>query len=232
MKKKISIAIDGPSAAGKSTIAKMVAKKENFIYIDTGAMYRSVAFYCIKNHIDLNDEQAVEQAISNIQIRLTADNKVYLNDEDVSLQIRTDEVSLGASCVSKYQAVRTFLVDEQRKMAETGNVILDGRDIGTVVLPHADLKIYQIASVETRAKRRYLIPVQRVEDYLENKERGLEADLETIKKEIEQRDYQDMHRAISPLKKADDAIELDTSNMTLEEVVDQVLTLINKTREE
>ena len=197
MKKKISIAIDGPSAAGKSTIAKMVAKKENFIYIDTGAMYRSVAFYCIKNHIDLNDE-------------------------DVSLQIRTDEVSLGASCVSKYQAVRTFLVDEQRKMAETGNVILDGRDIGTVVLPHADLKIYQIASVETRAKRRYL----------ENKERGLEADLETIKKEIEQRDYQDMHRAISPLKKADDAIELDTSNMTLEEVVDQVLTLINKTREE
>ena len=160
----------------------MVAKKENFIYIDTGAMYRSVAFYCIKNHIDLNDEQAVEQAISNIQIRLTADNKVYLNDEDVSLQIRTDEVSLGASCVSKYQAVRTFLVDEQRKMAETGNVILDGRDIGTVVLPHADLKIYQIASVETRAKRRYL----------ENKERGLEADLETIKKEIEQRDYQDI----------------------------------------
>ena len=156
MKKKISIAIDGPSAAGKSTIAKMVAKKENFIYIDTGAMYRSVAFYCIKNHIDLNDEQAVEQSISNIQIRLTADNKVYLNDEDVSLQIRTDEVSLGASCVSKYQAVRTFLVDEQRKMAETGNVILDGRDIGTVVLPHADLKIYQIASVETRAKRRYL----------------------------------------------------------------------------
>ena len=107
-------------------------------------------------------------------------------------------------------------------MAETGNVILDGRDIGTVVLPHADLKIYQIASVETRAKRRYL----------ENKERGLEADLETIKKEIEQRDYQDMHRAISPLKKVDDAIELDTSNMTLEEVVDQVLTLINKTREE
>ena len=109
MKKKISIAIDGPSAAGKSTIAKMVAKKENFIYIDTGAMYRSVAFYCIKNHIDLNDEQAVEQAISNIQIRLTADNKVYLNDEDVSLQIRTDEVSLGASCVSKYQAGRTLL---------------------------------------------------------------------------------------------------------------------------
>ena len=222
MKKKISIAIDGPSAAGKSTIAKMVAKKENFIYIDTGAMYRCVAYYCLTQKIDLNDEKAVEQAIEHIQIRLTADNKVYLNDEDVSLQIRTDEVSLGASCVSKYQAVRSFLVDEQRKMAKAGNVILDGRDIGTVVLPNADLKIYQIASVETRAKRRYL----------ENLERGLDADLETIKKEIEERDYQDTHREISPLKKAEDAIELDTSSLTLEEVVEQVLTLIQKAKEE
>ena len=222
MKKNISVAIDGPSAAGKSTIAKMVAKKENFIYIDTGAMYRCVAYYCLTQKIDLNDEKAVEQAIEHIQIRLTPDNKVYLNDEDVSNQIRQDQVSLGASCVSKYQAVRTFLVDEQRKMAETGNVILDGRDIGTVVLPHADLKIYQIASVETRAKRRYL----------ENKERGLEADLETIKKEIEERDYQDTHREISPLKKAEDAIELDTSSLTLEEVVEQVLTLIQKAKEE
>ena len=222
MKKNISVAIDGPSAAGKSTIAKMVAKKENFIYIDTGAMYRCVAYYCLTQKIDLNDEKAVEQAIEHIQIRLTPDNKVYLNDEDVSLQIRTDEVSLGASCVSKYQAVRSFLVDEQRKMAKAGNVILDGRDIGTVVLPNADLKIYQIASVETRAKRRYL----------ENLERGLDADLETIKKEIEERDYQDTHREISPLKKAEDAIELDTSSLTLEEVVEQVLTLIQKAKEE
>ena len=222
MKKKISIAIDGHSAAGKSTIAKMVAKKENFIYIDTGAMYRCVAYYCLTQKIDLNDEKAVEQAIEHIQIRLTPDNKVYLNDEDVSNQIRQDQVSLGASCVSKYQAVRSFLVDEQRKMAKAGNVILDGRDIGTVVLPNADLKIYQIASVETRAKRRYL----------ENLERGLDADLETIKKEIEERDYQDTHREISPLKKAEDAIELDTSSLTLEEVVEQVLTLIQKAKEE
>ena len=206
MKKNISVAIDGPSAAGKSTIAKMVAKKENFIYIDTGAMYRCVAYYCLTQKIDLNDEKAVEQAIEHIQIRLTPDNKVYLNDEDVSNQIRQDQVSLGASCVSKYQVVRSFLVDEQRKMAKAGNVILDGRDIGTVVLPNADLKIYQIASVETRAKRRYL----------ENLERGLDADLETIKKEIEERDYQDTHREISPLKKAEDAIELDTSSLTLE----------------
>lgn len=222
MKKNISVAIDGPSAAGKSTIAKMVAKKENFIYIDTGAMYRCVAYYCLTQKIDLNDEKAVEQAIEHIQIRLTQDNKVYLNDEDVSNQIRQDQVSLGASCVSKYQAVRSFLVDEQRKMAKAGNVILDGRDIGTVVLPNADLKIYQIASVETRAKRRYL----------ENLERGLDADLETIKKEIEERDYQDTHREISPLKKAEDAIELDTSSLTLEEVVEQVLTLIQKAKEE
>ena len=221
MKKNISVAIDGPSAAGKSTIAKMVAKKENFIYIDTGAMYRCVAYYCLTQKIDLNDE-AVEQAIEHIQIRLTPDNKVYLNDEDVSNQIRQDQVSLGASCVSKYQVVRSFLVDEQRKMAKAGNVILDGRDIGTVVLPNADLKIYQIASVETRAKRRYL----------ENLERGLDADLETIKKEIEERDYQDTHREISPLKKAEDAIELDTSSLTLEEVVEQVLTLIQKAKEE
>ena len=222
MKKNISVAIDGPSAAGKSTIAKMVAKKENFIYIDTGAMYRCVAYYCFTQKIDLNDEKAVEQAIEHIQIRLTPDNKVYLNDEDVSNQIRQDQVSLGASCVSKYQVVRSFLVDEQRKMAKAGNVILDGRDIGTVVLPNADLKIYQIASVETRAKRRYL----------ENLERGLDADLETIKKEIEERDYQDTHREISPLKKAEDAIELDTSSLTLEEVVEQVLTLIQKAKEE
>ncbi len=222
MKKNISVAIDGPSAAGKSTIAKMVAKKENFIYIDTGAMYRCVAYYCLTQKIDLNDEKAVEQAIEHIQISLTPDNKVYLNDEDVSNQIRQDQVSLGASCVSKYQAVRNFLVDEQRKMAKAGNVILDGRDIGTVVLPNADLKIYQIASVETRAKRRYL----------ENLERGLDADLETIKKEIKERDYQDTHREISPLKKAEDAIELDTSSLTLEEVVEQVLTLIQKAKEE
>ncbi len=222
MKKNIAIAIDGPSAAGKSTIAKMVAKKENFIYIDTGAMYRCVAFYCLSHGIDVNDEKAVESIIANIDIRLTADNKVYLNDEDVSDKIRTDEVSLKASCVSKYQAVRTFLVNVQREMANSKDVILDGRDIGTVVLPNADLKIYQVASVETRAKRRYL----------ENISRGMDADLEVIKEEIAKRDYQDMNRAISPLKKADDAIEIDTSMMTLEEVVDEVLSLIKKVRED
>lgn len=222
MERNIVVAIDGPSAAGKSTIAKLVAKKENFIYIDTGAMYRCVAYYCLSHHVDLNNEKAVENCLKDIHIQLTQDNKVYLNDQDVSLDIRKDEVSLGASIVSRYETIRSFLVESQRKMAKSGNVILDGRDIGTVVLPDADLKIYQVASVETRALRRYK----------ENIERGLEADLEVIKKEIEQRDYQDMNRAISPLKKADDAIEVDTSNLTLDEVVEVVLNLIHKVKEE
>lgn len=221
MKNNIVVAIDGPSAAGKSTIAKLVAKKENFIYIDTGAMYRCVAYYCLDRQIDLDDEEQVKTCIKDINIQLTADNRVILNDKDVSQDIRTDEVSRGASIVSRYEAIRQFLVDSQRQMASMGNVILDGRDIGTVVLPNADLKIYQIASVETRALRRYK----------ENIERGLQADLEVIQKEIEERDYQDIHRQISPLKKADDAIVVDTSDLTLDEVVDVVLKLIDKVKE-
>lgn len=221
MKRNIAVAIDGPSAAGKSTIAKLVAKKENFTYIDTGAMYRCVAYYCLSHDIDIHQEKDVEKCLAHLEIKLTQDNKVYLNGQDVSQEIRKDEVSLGASVVSQYEAIRTFLVQSQRKMAQEGNVILDGRDIGTVVLPDADLKIYQIASVETRALRRYK----------ENQERGLEADLETIKEEIEQRDYQDMNRAISPLKKAKDAIELDTSDLSLDEVVEKVLELIQQVRE-
>lgn len=222
MKKNIVVAIDGPSAAGKSTIAKLVAKKENFIYIDTGAMYRCVAYYCLSHDIDLQDENLVSKCIDNIKIELTKDNRVILNDQDVTEKIRTDEVSRSASIVSRYETIRQFLVDSQRLMASQGNVILDGRDIGTVVLPNADLKIYQIASVETRALRRYK----------ENIERGLQADLEVIKREIEERDYQDMHRQISPLKKADDAVIVDTSDLTLDEVVDVVLNLINKVKEE
>lgn len=221
MKNNIVVAIDGPSAAGKSTIAKLVAKKENLIYIDTGAMYRCVAYYCIEHQLDLYNEDQVKTCIKDVNIQLTADNRVILNDKDVSQDIRTDEVSRGASVVSRYEAIRQFLVDSQRQMASMGNVILDGRDIGTVVLPDADLKIYQIASVETRAMRRYK----------ENIERGLQADLEVIKKEIEERDYQDMHRQISPLKKADDAIVIDTSDLTLDEVVDVVLKLIDKVKE-
>ena len=213
--KKISIAIDGPSAAGKSSIAKIVAKKLDYVYIDTGAMYRCVGYYCLQNNIDLNNETAVSAILKNIKITMDSNNRVYLNEHDVSDQIRQDEVSMSASLVSSYQDVREFLVKQQRKMSNVGGVILDGRDIGTVVLPDAKLKIYQNASVETRAKRRFL----------ENKKRGLSADLETIKKDIEQRDYQDMNRKISPLKKADDAIVLDTSNLSIDEVVNEVLKL-------
>lgn len=216
--KKISIAIDGPSAAGKSSIAKIVAKKLNYVYIDTGAMYRCVGYYCIKNRIDLKDEVAVTSILDKIKIIMDSNNRVYLNNEDVSDEIRQDNVSMSASIVSSYHDVRTFLVKQQQQMASIGGVILDGRDIGTVVLPDAKLKIYQIASVDTRAKRRYL----------ENKQRGLPADLETIKKDIEQRDHQDMNRKISPLKKAVDAVVIDTSDLTIDEVVDEVIKLVKQ----
>lgn len=214
--KKISIAIDGPSAAGKSTIAKIIAKKLDYVYIDTGAMYRCVGYYCLNNDVDLDDETAVSKALKEIKIEMDSANQVYLNQINVSQDIRKDEISMAASVISKYQPVRDFLVKQQRQMASLGGVILDGRDIGTVVLPNADLKIYQVASSKTRAKRRYL----------ENLERGLEADLQTIQEEIEERDYQDMHRQISPLKKADDAIEIDTSDLTLDQVVEKVMELI------
>lgn len=214
--KKISIAIDGPAAAGKSTIAKMVAKKLNYTYIDTGAMYRCVAYATLKQGLAFEDEKVVSDLLKNMQIEMKPEGTIYLNGEDVTSSIRQNEVSMGASIVSKYQAVREFLVEKQREMAQGGGVILDGRDIGTVVLKDAELKIYQIASIECRALRRHK----------ENLERGMASDLEAIKKEIAMRDEQDMNRQISPLKKADDAIEIDTSEMSLEEVVSRVMELV------
>lgn len=216
--KKISIAIDGPAAAGKSTIAKMVAKNLNYTYIDTGAMYRCVAYYALKNRISYEDEKQVCELLKNIDIQMYPDGTIHLNKEDVTSFIRENEVSMGASVVSQYQLVREFLVDKQREMAQGGGVILDGRDIGTVVLKDAELKIYQVASIECRALRRHK----------ENQKRGLESDLEAIKEDIARRDEQDMNREISPLKKADDAIEIDTSDMTLEEVVGRVMELIQE----
>lgn len=214
--KKISIAIDGPAAAGKSTIAKMVARNLNYTYIDTGAMYRCVAYCALKNHVDFEDEAGVCALLKDMDIRMLPDGTIHLNQEDVTSLIRENEVSMGASYVSKYQAVREFLVEKQREMAQGGGVILDGRDIGTVVLKDAELKIYQIASIECRAMRRHK----------ENMERGIASDLEAIKAEIAMRDEQDMTREISPLKKADDAIEIDTSDMTLDEVVAHVMDLV------
>ena len=216
--KKIKIAIDGPSAAGKSTLAKIIAEKLQYVYIDTGAMYRCVAYYIITKGIDMENEQAVMDVLKDIHITMDANHKIYLNGQEVSNEIRSNEVSMGASRVSVYEGVRTFLVDQQRKMAASGGVILDGRDIGTVVLPNAELKIFQIASVETRSMRRYL----------ENKERGITCDLKTISNEIMQRDYQDSNRKHSPLKQAKDAIVLDTSNLTLDAVVAKVMELVKQ----
>ncbi|MEG0277061.1 MAG: (d)CMP kinase [Coprobacillus sp.] len=214
--KKISIAIDGPAAAGKSTIAKLLAKKLDYTYIDTGAMYRCVAFYAIQQNVDLDDEKQVSSLLKDIRIEMLSDGGIYLNHQDVTLAIRQNEMSMGASKVSRYQAVRDFLVSQQREMAKVGGMILDGRDIGTVVLKDAELKIYQVASIQCRALRRHK----------ENIEKGLESCLEDIEKDIALRDEQDMNRAISPLKKADDAIEIDTSDMTLDEVVEQVMELV------
>lgn len=216
--KKITIAVDGPAAAGKSTIAKRVAKELEYIYIDTGAMYRSVAYHMIANGIDIDNEAAVGGEICNLSIELKIDGSIYLNGEDVSNKIRTSEISKYASKVAAYGKVREYLVKLQRNIAANGGVILDGRDIGTVVLPDAELKIFQIASVETRALRRHL----------ENVERGIESSLEEIKNEIINRDYNDMNREISPLKKADDAIEIDTSDRSIEEVVEIILELVKK----
>ena len=218
MSKKISIAIDGPAAAGKSTIAKLVAKKLNYTYIDTGAMYRCVAYFAYSNKVDFEDEQGVCALLKDININMMPNGTIYLNNENVSSLIRQNEVSLGASKVSRYKDVREFLVNQQRGMAKNGGVILDGRDIGTVVLTDAELKIYQIASIECRALRRHK----------ENLERGIASDLEKISAEIAERDHADMTRAISPLKKAEDAIEIDTSDMTLDEVVSAVMKLVEE----
>ena len=220
--KKIAIAIDGPAAAGKSTIAKKVAQILNYTYIDTGAMYRCVAYYLLSQKQDLDDESKIASKLEKIHIELLPQGQVLLNGTDVSEQIRQDEVSKNASKVAAYQAVRAYLVNLQRKMAAKGGVILDGRDIGSVVLPKAELKIYQVASVETRAKRRYE----------ENQKRGIISSLEQIKQDIEQRDYNDMHRKNSPLVKAEDAIEIDTSSLTIDEVTQKILELVEKRLEE
>lgn len=213
---RINIAIDGPSAAGKSTIAKKLAEQLGYVHLDTGAMYRCTALKAVRNEIALDDEQGVCAMLENTEIRLMTDGTVFLDGEDVSLAIRTDEISLAASAVSKMPQVRADLVARQQKMAEEKGFIMDGRDIGTVVLKDAELKIFMTASPEARAERRYK----------QNIEKGIPtSDIETIAEEIRQRDYEDTHRAASPLKKADDAVEIDTSYMSIQEVCDAILSL-------
>ena len=213
----INVAIDGPAGTGKGTVTKLVSEELGLVNVDTGAMYRCVAYYGLTNGYDLDDASVFEELLTHVHIELNG-SAVILNGEDVSAAIRQDEVSKNASKVAIQKAVREFLVARQREMASIGGVILDGRDIGTVVLPDAELKIYQIASVEARARRRYK----------ENISKGFEADLETIKKDIESRDYNDMNRKESPLKKADDAIELDTSDLSIDEVLEKIMALVEE----
>ncbi|MCR4845825.1 MAG: (d)CMP kinase [Eubacterium sp.] len=217
----MNIAIDGPAGAGKSTIARLAAKELGFVYVDTGAMYRAIALYLLDNHTDINDESDLKKALDSININIVYENgvqHVFLDLVDVSEEIRSEKVGNMASTSSALAPVRAKLLDLQRDVAAKNDVIMDGRDIGTNILPNAELKIYLTASVDVRAKRRY--------DELKLK--GESPDLEEIKKGIEQRDYQDMNRDIAPLKQAEDAVFLDTSDMSISEVVDEIIRLKNE----
>ncbi len=216
--KNINIAIDGPAGAGKSTIAKLAAARLGFIYVDTGAMYRAMALSCIRNNVSADEEEKVIKICEEAEVTIEYKNKeqcVLLNRENVNAYIRTEQVSRMTSSISTYSEVREKLLKLQRNIAENNNVIMDGRDIGSNVLPNADIKIYLTASVETRAKRRYL----------EQKEKGLDVDINEIEKDIEERDYRDMHRECAPLVIADGAIVIDSSDMTIEEVVNEIINL-------
>ncbi|MBQ4217963.1 MAG: (d)CMP kinase [Butyrivibrio sp.] len=213
-----SIAIDGPAGAGKSTIAKRVAKELGFIYVDTGAMYRALALYMIREGIASDDIDNVVSACKRADVTIKHENNeqvVYLNGDNVNGLIRTEEVGKMTSAISVNAAVREKLVGLQQKLAEVTDVVMDGRDIGAVVLPNADLKIYLTASSRVRAERRYKELVAK----------NVECNLEEIEKDIIDRDYRDMHRELSPLKQADDAVFLDSSDMTIDEVKDKIIEL-------
>ena len=209
------IAIDGPAAAGKSTIAQKVAEMLGYVYIDTGAMYRAVTLKALNQNIDVQDEEKIEKMLEDTTIRLTNDKKVYLDDVDVTEAIRQPIVSQNVSAVSAHKVVRDELKRRQIEYAKTDNVVMDGRDIGTNVLPDADYKIFMTASVEVRAERRYK----------ENIKRNIPCDLESLKQEIQTRDELDSTRKHSPLLKAEDAIEVDTSYMTIEEVINTIINI-------
>ncbi len=216
-----AIAIDGPAGAGKSTIAKIVAKKMGAIYVDTGAMYRAIALYLIRAGISADDKEGIEKSCDDATVSIEYKDGaqiVILNGENVNDYLRSEEVGNMASKSSANARVREKLVSLQRELAKTKDVVMDGRDIGTVVLPDANLKIYLTASAETRAKRRAKELI----------EKGEEVDINVIEKEIIERDERDMTREISPLKKADDAIEIDSSDMSIEEVTQAIATLADK----
>ncbi len=217
--KHYSIAIDGPAGAGKSTIAKKVAKHMDFIYVDTGAMYRALALYFIRNDIAATDKDKIENSCNNADVTIEykdGEQQVILNGENVSSLIRTEEVGNMASASSVYPAVRLKLVELQRSLAMKADVVMDGREIGTFVLPDANLKIYLTAGSMERAKRRFL----------ELNERGIAADINKIERDIIERDTRDMNREFAPLKQAEDAIMIDSSNMTIDEVAETIIKLI------
>lgn len=213
-----NIAIDGPAGAGKSTIAKLVAKKRGYIYVDTGAMYRAMALYLLRTGVDISDRAAIAKACQNADISIAyqkGEQVVLLNGENVNAYLRTEEVGNMASVSSAVPEVRKKLVELQQALAAKEDVVMDGRDIGTVVLPNADVKVYLTASTHTRAMRRFL----------ELQEKGQVADLEKIAADIADRDYRDMHRETSPLRQAEDAVLVDSSEMTIEQVVERILSL-------
>ena len=218
---KIAVAVDGPAGAGKSSISKIVAKKLGYLYIDTGAMYRSVTWAVLHNHIDVNNQKAVEALLPELDLTMEASDdscKVFIAGQDVTDFIRTPQVNNAVSIVASYKGVRQYLVERQRLMAEAGGVILDGRDIGSVVLPNAELKIYLTASVEARAMRRYL----------EVKGTVNEQTLEDIKDSVMQRDDMDKNRKESPLIQVEGAVLVDSSEMTFDETVEHILHLVQE----
>lgn len=219
MNQKISIAIDGPAAAGKSTVAKIIAKKLSYVYIDTGAMYRALTYAALQSGVDVDDEESVARILRSIDIQLRNDGdvqRVLLNGSDVTDVIRTPEVTNTVSVPAKHRLVREEMVKRQRLLGENGGVVMDGRDIGTHVLPHAEVKIFLLASVEERAQRRHI----------ENIEKGFPSDLENLKEEISFRDKLDSEREVAPLKKAVNAIEVDTTSLSIEEVVEKIMDIV------
>jgi CMP/dCMP kinase len=224
MEKKLSIAIDGPAAAGKSTVAKIVAEKLSYIYIDTGAMYRALTYKAISEKIDLDNEKALYETLLATEIKLVPSINgqfVYLDQQNVTAEIRSGIVTNSVSTVAKQQKIREEMVRRQQKLAEGGGVVMDGRDIGTHVLPNAEVKVFLLASVEERAIRRHA----------ENLEKGFPSNLDQLKEEIARRDKIDSERAIAPLKKAADAVEIDTTSLDIADVVEKIMVLVHERME-
>ena len=220
--KTISIAIDGPSGAGKSTLARSIAAKKGYLYVDTGAIYRTIGYYAFANGIDPKDEAAVSAQLPEIQVELMYGDDglqhMLLNGQDVTQEIRLPEISMYASAVSAHPGVRAYLLEMQRQLARTSNVIMDGRDIGTVVLPNAEVKVFLTASAEERARRRCL----------ELEQRGTPEPFEKVLKEIQERDWNDSHRDIAPLRQAEDAVLLDTTELNFQQSEAALLKIIEE----